>query len=145
MNVRTTEPHYTWKIKAESVINIIKGKSKRKISQINLPKRVWEFSMVWGSGIYYRTTDKYGRPDLELLTFDAIYIYEWLEFELYDLVWFWNNQSHDTKSMLGQWMGLSHMFGSALCYCILSDKMKVLSYTTIKHLTGDEPKDPNVQ
>ena len=101
--------------------------------------------MVWGSGIYYRTAEKYGRPDLELLTCDAIYIYEWMEFELYDIVRFGKNQSHDTKSMLGRCIGLSHIFGSAVCYFILSDKMKVLSYTTIKHLTGDEPKDPNVQ
>ena len=57
--------------------------------------------MVWESEIYYHTSGKDGRPELKLLRGDTIEIYEWLEFEFYDIVWFWNNQSDDTKPMLG--------------------------------------------
>ena len=37
------------------------------------------------------------------------------------------------------------MVGSALCYWIISQKVKVLSQTTVQHLTAEEPRDPDVQ
>ena len=70
--------------------------------------------MVWEAEIYYHTAIKYGNPALELLTGDTIDISEWLEFEFYELVWFWNNESDDTKTMLVLWLGLSHRVGSTL-------------------------------
>ena len=72
-------------------------------------------------------------------------ISECLEFEFYCLVWFWNNQSDDTKPMLGLWLGLSHRFGSAICYWNLSEKVIFLSKTTVQHLTDEEPRDTGVQ
>ena len=47
--------------------------------------------------------------------------------------------------MLGQWIGVSHRVWSALCYCILSDEVKVLLHTTVQNLTSYIPRDPNVQ
>ena len=47
MGVCTTDPHSTWKNKAESVVKTIKVKPKRRISQINITKRVWDFGIVW--------------------------------------------------------------------------------------------------
>ena len=64
MEVPTTEPYSPWKNKAESVIKIIKGKSKMRRVQRNIHKRVWYFGMVWEAEIYYCTAVKYGRPAL---------------------------------------------------------------------------------
>ena len=47
MEVRTTETYYLWENKSESVIKIIQGKAKRRRVQRNIPKRVWDFGMVW--------------------------------------------------------------------------------------------------
>ena len=129
MEVQTTEPYSPWKNKAESGVKIIKGKAKRRRVQRNIPKMVWDFEMVWKAEIYSRNTGKDGRPSLERLTWDTIDISEWLEFEFYDLVWFWNNHSDDTNPMLGRWLGIPHRVGSDLCYWILSEKGKVLSET----------------
>ena len=118
-------------------MKIIKGKAKRRRVQRNTHKRVWEFGMVLEAEIYSQIAGKDERPDLERLTGDKIDISEWMEFELYDLVWFWNNQSDDTKPMLGRWIGVSHRVGSALCYCICSDKGKVLSWTTVQNLAAE--------
>ena len=101
--------------------------------------------MIWEAEIYFRTSGKYGHPALERVTWNTIDIYEWLEFEFYDLVWFCNNQSDDTKPMLGRWLVVSHRVGSALCYWIISKKGKVLSQTTVQHLNSEEPRDPDVQ
>ena len=78
MHVRTTKPHTPWQNKAEILINIIKGKYKRRIVQINIPKKVWEFGMVWETEIYYHTTVKDRCPALEHLTGDTIDISEFL-------------------------------------------------------------------
>ena len=83
--------------------------------------------MVWEAVIYYRTAGKDGRPYIEQLTGDTMDISEWLEFEFYELVLFWNNQSDDTRPILGLWLGISHRVGNVLCYWIISYKGKVLS------------------
>ena len=145
MEVQTNEPYSPWQNKADICIKIIKVKVNRRIFQRNIHKRVWDFGMVWEGDIYSRTAGKDGRPALERLTGDMIDIYEWLEFEFYDLVWFWKNHSGDTNLMLRRWLGLSHMVISAICYWILSKKGKVLSKTTVQHLTDEEPRDTDVQ
>ena len=95
---------------------------------------------------WYANEDRKDRcAALERLTGDTIDISEWLEFEFYDFVWFWNNQSDDTNPMLGWWLGVSHRVGSDLYYWIISDKVKVLSRKTVQHLTAEEPRDPDVQ
>ena len=76
MEFRTTDPYSPCKNKAESVIGIIKGKAKRKIFQSNIPKRVWDFGMIWEAEIYPRNAGKDGRPSLERLTGDMVDIYE---------------------------------------------------------------------
>ena len=60
-------------------------------------------------------------------------------------MWFWNNQSYDTKPMLRLWIGESHRVGSALYYWLISEKEKVLSITRVQHLTAEKPRDPIVQ
>ena len=92
MEVQTTEPYSTLQNKAEIFIKIIKGKAKIRRVHRNTPKRVWDFSMVWEAQIYSHTAVKDGRTSIEYLTGDRIDISEWLEFDFYDLVWFWNNQ-----------------------------------------------------
>ena len=47
--------------------------------------------------------------------------------------------------MLVQWIGVSHRVGRVLCCWILIEKGKVLSLTTVQHLTVYEPRDPNVK
>ena len=85
-------------------------------SRHRIINRVWDFGMVWEAEIYSQTAGKDGRPDLEQLTGDMIDISEWLKFKFYDLVCFWNNQSDDTKPMMGQCLGVSHRVGGDLCY-----------------------------
>ena len=92
MEVQTTESYSPRQNKYESDIKIIKVKAKRRRFQRNKPKRVWDFVMVWEAEINSCTSGKYGRTYLERLTWDTINISESLEFEFYELVWFWNNQ-----------------------------------------------------
>ncbi len=142
---RTTEPYSPWQNKAENTIGIIKGKAKRRRIRRRVPKRVWDFGIVWESEIYSRTASKDGRTPLERITGDTIDISEWLEFEFYDLCWYWDNQHDSTEPKIGRWLGVSHRVGSALCYWILTDKGKVLARTTVQHLTKEEVQKPDIQ
>ena len=101
--------------------------------------------MVWEADIFYRTEGKDGRPALEILTGDTIYISVLLKFEFCEIVWFWNNQLDDTKPMFVRWIGVSHRVGSYLCYWIISEKVKVLSRTTVQNLNSEETRDPHFQ
>ena len=86
MEVRTTKLHYLWQNKSEIVIKIIKGNTKRRRAQRNIPKRVCVFGMVYKADIYSHNAGKDGLIDLERLTGDTMYISECLESEFYDLV-----------------------------------------------------------
>ena len=129
----------------KTFIKIIQVKANRRRVQGNIHKRVWGFVMIWEADIYSRTAGKDGHPALERLTGDTIDISECLKFEFYDLVWFLNNHSDDTKPMLVRWLCVSHRVGSALCYWIIIEKGKVLYRTTVQHLAAEEPRYPDVQ
>jgi len=75
---------------------------------------------------------------LEALTGDTINIFEWIEFEFYDLVIYWDDRENDTKQSIRRWLGPSHHIGSALCYYILTEKTTVLSRTSVQHITKEE-------
>ena len=82
---------------------------------------------------------------MERITGDTIDISEWIDFEFYDLCWYWNNQ-HDTKEPnIGRWLGVSHRIGSALCYWVLTMKGQVLARTTVQHMTEDDVIIPEIQ
>ena len=75
---------------------------------------------------------------MEALTGDTIDISEWIEFEFYDLVVYWDDRESETKQGIGRWLGPSHHVGSALCYYILTDKATVISRTSVQHITKEE-------
>ena len=63
-----------------------------------------------------RTVHKGHCTPLEALTGDTIDISEWIEFEFYDLVVYWDNRDGEAGQSIGRWLGPSHHIGSALCY-----------------------------
>lgn len=70
---------------------------------------------------------------------------EWLEFEFYDLFWFWVDREDEAKPSVGRWLGVSHHVRSALCYYILTNKGEVISRTTVQHIPRNEFLKPKVQ
>ena len=142
---RTTEPYTPRQNRAENVIGIIKGKAKRRRVKRNVPRRLWDYGIVWEAEIYSRTAGKDGRPALEKLLGDTIDISEWIDFEFYDLCWYWDNQYDTSEAKVGRWLGVSHRVGSALSYWVLTDKGTVLSRTTVQHFTSDEVLKPAIQ
>ena len=77
---------------------------------------------------------------MEIFTGDTINISEWTGFDFYDLCWYWNNQNYKTEGKIGIWIGVSYRVGSALCYCVLTEKVKIIALTTVKNVTQENLK-----
>jgi Integrase core domain. len=52
------EPFSPWQNKAESGIRIIKARWKRLMIKRKVPKRLWDFALVWIAQIYSRSANK---------------------------------------------------------------------------------------
>ena len=141
----TTEPHSPWQNRCENIIGVITKKAKGRRVRRRVPSALWDFDLVWECEIYSRTVTKHGRTGLEVLTGDTTDISEWIEFEFYDLVYFWDDRDKEHKPSIGRWLGVSHHVGSALCYWILTEKATIISRTTVQHLTEDEALSHDVQ
>ena len=145
INCSTIEPHSPWQNKCENIIGVIKTKAKGRRIRRRIPKQLWDFGIVWECEIYSRTANREGTTGMQRLTGDTTDISEWIDFEFYDLVKYWDDRSDENKSSIGRWLGVSHHVGSALCYWILTNKRTIISRTTVQHLTQDEVTDPDVQ
>ena len=74
----------------------------------NTPSPLWDFCVFTESEIISRMSRGGKRPDLEVLTGDSVDISEYTEFELYDLIWYWDNPEAIDNSCIGRWLGVSH-------------------------------------
>ena len=133
-----TEPHSPWQNRCENVIGVLSKKLKARRARRRIPKCVWDYHIVWEAQIYTRTVHKNNHTPLEALTGDTIDISEWIEFEFYDLVVYWDDRENEAKQSIGRWLGPSHHVGSALCYYILTEKATVVSRTSVQHITKEE-------
>ena len=64
-------------------MKIIKEKAKNIILQRRVPKRIWDFGLVWEAKIYSGTTGQDGQTPMEIFTGDTINISEWTQFDFY--------------------------------------------------------------
>ena len=81
------------------------------------PKRVWDFGIVYEAEILSRMSrghDK--RTGMERITGNTCDISEWIDFEFYDLCWYWDHPNNWDNPKIGRWLGVSHHVGSAMCY-----------------------------
>lgn len=142
---KLSEPFSPWQNKAETAVRIIKQRWKRLMMVKCVPIRVWDFALTWICQIYSRTAFKGGRTGWEIVTGDTPDISEWTDFSFYDLVWYWHDPNSIDNPRLGRWLGVSHRVGSALCYWILTSNCKVVSRTTVQHVTEEDTSKDDIK
>jgi hypothetical protein len=104
-----------------------------------VPARLWDYGLVYISeiqSILARGVDK--RPGLEKLTGETIDISEWLDFDFYDRVWYWDQKKTDMteeQAKIGRWLGIAHRIGSDMTYWVLTESGKVIARSTVQHIT----------
>jgi hypothetical protein len=62
-------------------------------------------------------------------------ISEYVDFDFYDWVWYWDTPDKDNSPKIGRWLGPSHRIGAAMCYYILVHHGEVVSRSSVQHMT----------
>jgi hypothetical protein len=77
-------------------------------------------------------------PGIERLLGQTVDISEWLDFDFYDRVWYWDHQKTDMntdQAKIGRWLGIAHRVGSDMTYWILTEAGHVIARSTVQHIT----------
>ena len=143
INWRATEPYSPWQNRAEDAIRELKRRMKLRKARNQVPPRVWDYMMQYECDILARTVQAGdNRTPYEMITGETPDISEYVDFEFYDWVWFWDVPGDTTNPKIGRWLGVSHRVGSAMCYYILKSNGNVVSRTTVQRIPEiDRDKD----
>ena len=127
---------------AEREIGELKKRWRNRMIRKKVPKRLWDYGLVYEAGILNRIPrGNSGRTGLEIVTGETPDISEWVDFEFYDRVWFYDHKKIEMDSTgrrLARWLGIAHRVGSDLCYWLLLPNGKVLARTTVQHVTRED-------
>ena len=130
----TTQNH-----RAETEIREIKNKWKNRMREKDVPSRLLDYGLVYISEIQSllaRGTDM--RPGIERVMGQTVDISEWLDFDFYDRVWFWDQQKtnmNNEQAKIGRWLSIAHRIGSDMTYWILTENGHVIARSTVQHIT----------
>jgi hypothetical protein len=128
---------------AEREIGFLSKRWKLRMTKKRVPKRLWDFGLVYESELLSRMARRDDRrTGYKVVTGQTPDISEWLDFEFYDLVW-WLERSKkpnitDHTRWLARWLGVSHRVGSNLCYWLITEIGKIIAKMSIEHVTRDD-------
>ena len=87
------------------------------------------------------------RTGIEMVTGETPDISEWIDFEFYDWVWYYDQKKIEidrSGRRLARWLGVAHRVGgSDLCYWLLPESGKVIARTTVQHVVRDDHLNDN--
>jgi hypothetical protein len=126
--------------RAETEILEVKTKWKARMRSGQVSSRLWDYGLVYIAEIQSllaRGAER--RPGIEQLTGSTVDISEWLDFDFFDRVWYWDQKKMDMtdeQARIGRWLGISHRVGSDdMPYWILTESGQVIPRSTVQHIT----------
>ena len=141
ITLHTIEPERHNQNSAEGVIREVRRKWFRTMVRKRIPKRFWDYGIKWVCKILQRTSTQArrleGKTPIETVTGETPDISEYLDFGLYDWVWYHDNAGLGER-LIGRWLGVSHHIGSLMSYFILTKKCTIISRTTVQRVTNLE-------
>ena len=128
---------------AEREIGTLAKRWKLRMTKKKVPKVLWDFGLVYEGEILTRIArGRDRRTGYEEVTGQTPEIGEWLDFEFYDLVWWWDRPTKpnvtDEPRRLARWLGVSHRVGSDLCYWLITESGHIISKSSVEHVTRDD-------
>ena len=135
---------------AEREIGILSTRWKSRMAKKRVPKRLWDFGLIYESDILCRMArGSNRRTGYEEVFGDTPDISEWLDFEFYDMVWWLDRPNKpdvsDPVRRLARWLGVSHRVGSDLCYWLITESGQLISKTSVEHVTRDDHLQPDLK
>jgi hypothetical protein len=103
------------------------------------PSRLWDYDLVYIAEVQsLLARGPVSRPVIEHLTGNTVDILEWLDFDFYERVCYWDQKKMDMtdkQAKLGRWLGIAHQVESNMTYWILTESGKVIARSTVQHVT----------
>jgi hypothetical protein len=97
--------------------------------------KLWDFGCMCQS-MSRVASGQDGRTGIERIAGETPNISEWLDFDIYDLVWIWDNLNAEANPRLARWMGLLiALVASDLCCWVMNGEGNVLARTMVQHVT----------
>ena len=91
---------------------------------------------------------RYDRTGYEMITGKTPDISEYLDFDFYDLVWYWRaphpSMTSNTRE-LARWMGVAHRVGSDMCYWLMPVSGIPVVNSSVQHVTAEDIRDPDIK
>ena len=111
-------------------IGELKKRWRNRILKQKVPPRLWDYGLVYESHILNRIPwGQQQRTGIEMVTGETPDISEWIDFEFYDCVWYYDQKKIEINGSgrrLARWLGVTHHIGSDLCYWLLLESGKVI-------------------
>jgi hypothetical protein len=141
-----TEPYSPWHNRAEDQIREIRRRWRLLRQQKKVPSRLWDYAMVHLTKLMNLTArGRNGQTIHEEVTGETPDISEYVDFDFYDWVWYWDTPDKDNSPKIGRWLGPSHRIGAAMCYYILVQNGEVVSRSSVQHMTIMEMMKDNIK
>ncbi len=140
-------PHQIRKVDVE--IRELKKRVQTKRTQKNIPNRIWDYVAVNQAELmrFIPRQSLQGRNGHEEVTGSSADISEYLDFDIYDTVWYWREKHPSisaSSKALGKWLGVAHRVGSDMCYWILTVTGDIIAETTVQHVTREDLDNPSI-
>ena len=125
--------------RAETEIREVKTKWKVRMRENHVPSRLWDYGLVYIAEVQsLLARGNTQRPGIERVMGQTIDISEWLDFDFYDRVWYWDEKKTDMtneQARIGRWLGIAHRVGSDMTYWVLTKAGHVIARSTVQHIT----------
>jgi hypothetical protein len=146
----TTEAHSPWQNRTEVEIRELKRHVRRLMERTNSPRPLWDFCSMYIMDLRNRLvrplSQLQGRTPYELLTGNTPDISEFLEYEWYQPVWYYDLAPFpQQRKRIARWIGIAHRIGQAMCYWLLPESGIPIARTSIQAITQDELATHTIQ
>jgi hypothetical protein len=104
-----TKPYSPWQNRAEDQICEIQRWWKLLQQRKGVPPRLWDCAMVHIAKLMnFKARGRNGQTGHEEITGDTPDILQYVDFNVYGWVWYWDAPDMDNNPKIGRWLGLSH-------------------------------------
>ncbi|KAI2509503.1 Reverse transcriptase (RNA-dependent DNA polymerase) [Fragilaria crotonensis] len=126
----------------DSEIGELKKRWRNRMLKRKVPPCLWDYSLVYETNILNRIPrGQQLRTGIEIVTGEAPDMSEWIDFEFYNHVWYYDQKKIEidgTGQRLARWLGVALRVGSDLCFWLLLESGKVIARTTVQHVVRDD-------
>jgi hypothetical protein len=138
-----SEPYSPWQNRTEVETRELKKHVRRLMSRTQTPKQLWDFCTLYTTDLRNRIVrplrQQHERTPYEILTGNTLDILEFLEFEWYQPVWYYEPTAFpEQRKHLARWIGVAHRVGQAMCYWLLPESGIPIARTSIQSVASGE-------